>query len=248
MTRFAYQTLAYPIRSDIPRTNRNIWEHIASPGCWWTGTEHIAMADEVRRAGTCTLCRKRKDALTPYSIAGQHEHGGLLPSDVVEAVHRVASDPGRLKKSWYEGLLENGLTDAQYVEIVSIVVVVVTVDEFHHALGLALEPLPEPIPGEPSRYRPPGAKPAGAWVPMVLTDGAIGKEADLYGGNQRIVNVVSALSLIPDAIRMADDILTSYYVVGNDLPNLSKNSGRALQRSQMEYIAARVSSFNDCFY
>jgi hypothetical protein len=83
---------------------------------------------------------------------------------------------------------------------------------------------------------------------MVLTDGATGKEADLYGGNQRIVNVVSALSLIPDAIRIADDILTSYYVVGNDLPNLSKNSGRALQRSQMEYIAARVSSFNDCFY
>ena len=248
MAAFTYQTLPYPMRSDIPKTNREVWEHIASPGCWWTGEERIAMADEVRRAGTCELCRTRKDSLAPYSVAGEHDHGRLLPDDVVEAVHRIASDPGRLKKSWYEGLLENGLTDAKYVEIVSIVAVVVAVDEFHHALGLGLEPLPDPLPGEPSRYRPPGARTAGAWVPMVLADGAVGDEADIYGGNPRIVNVVSALSLIPDAIRMAGKILNAYYVVGDDMPNLSKNSGRALQRSQMEYVAARVSSFNDCFY
>jgi hypothetical protein len=172
----------------------------------------------------------------------------LLPDDVVEVVHRVASDPGRLKKSWYEDLLENGLTDAQYVEIVSIIAVVVAVDEFHHALGLELEPLPDPVPGEPSQYRPPGARAAGAWVPMVLADGAVGNEANMYGGNQRIVNVVSALSLIPDAIQMAGKILNAYYIAGDDMPNLRKNCGRALQRSQMEYIAARVSSFNDCFY
>jgi len=236
------------MRSDITRTNREIWEHIAAPGCWWTGAERVAMADEVRRAGTCELCRARKTSLTPYSVAGEHSHGGVLPDDVVEAIHRIASDPGRLKKSWYESLLEGGLTDAQYVEIVSIVAVVVTVDEFHHALGLGLEPLPEPVRGEPSLYRPTGARHAGAWVPMVLADGAVGDEADLYGGNQRIVNVVSALSLIPDAIHMAGKILNAYYVTGDDMPNLSKNSGRALQRSQMEYIAARVSAFNDCFY
>jgi hypothetical protein len=206
------------------------------------------MADEVRRAGTCELCRSRKESLSPYNVSGDHDHGGLLPEDLVEAVHRVASDPGRLKKSWYEGLLENGLTDAKYVEIVSIVAVVVAVDEFHHALGLALEPLPDPVPGEPSHYRPTGARAAGAWVPMVLADGAVGNEADIYGGNQRIVNVVSALSLIPDAIQMAGKILNAYYIAGDEMPNLSKNGGRALQRSQMEYIAARVSSFNDCFY
>jgi hypothetical protein len=236
------------MRSDIAQANREVWEHIAKPGCWWSGHERVAMADEVRRAGTCELCRSRKESLSPYNVSGDHDHGGLLPEDLVEAVHRVASDPGRLKKSWYEGLLENGLTDAKYVEIVSIVAVVVAVDEFHHALGLALEPLPDPVPGEPSHYRPTGARAAGAWVPMVLADGAVGNEADIYGGNQRIVNVVSALSLIPDAIQMAGKILNAYYIAGDEMPNLSKNGGRALQRSQMEYIAARVSSFNDCFY
>jgi hypothetical protein len=47
---------------------------------------------------------------------------------------------------------------------------------------------------------------------------------------------------------MAGKILNAYYIAGDEMPNLSKNGGRALQRSQMEYIAARVSSFNDCFY
>lgn len=248
MAAFDYNYLPYPIRSDLPQTNRAIWDHIATAGYWWSGAERIAMAAEVRRARHCQLCRARKESLGPYNVAGEHDHGNLLPAQVVEAVHRLASDPGRLKKSWYDGLLEQGLTDASYVEIVSVVVVIVTVDEFHHALGLPLEPLPDPVPGEPTRYRPPGARLAGAWVPMIPVEGAVNDEADIYGGGERIVNVVSALSLIPNAIRMADRILNTYYVFGPDLPNLSKNSGRALQRSQMEFIAARVSAINDCFY
>jgi hypothetical protein len=248
MPAFAYENLPYPIRSDIPKTNRAIWDHVARPGCWWTGAERIAMATEVRRARSCGLCRERKASLAPYSLKGQHDHGGSLPAAVIEAVHRLSTDSGRLKKTWFDGLMEQDLTDAMYVEIVAVVSVVLAVDEFHHALGLPLEPLPDPIAGEPSRYRPPGAKPADAWVPMIPAEGAVGEEADIYGGGNRIVNVVSALSLIPDAIRMADQILNTYYVFGPEMPNLSKNSGRALKRSQMEYIAARVSAINDCFY
>lgn len=248
MTAFAYENLAYPIRSDIPKTNRAIWDHLARAGCWWTGAERVAMAAEVRCARSCALCRKRKTSLAPDSVEGEHDDHGQLPPPVVEAVHRLATDSGRLKKTWFDGLIENGLTDAMYVEIVAVVAVVLAVDEFHHALGLPLEPLPDPIAGEPSRYRPPGAKPADAWVPVILAEDAVGEEADLYGGGNRIVNVVSALSLIPDSVRMADRILNTYYVFGADMPNLSKNSGRALKRSQMEFIAARVSAMNDCFY
>ena len=248
MTAFAYDQLPYPIRSDIPKTNRLIWDHVAEPGYWWTGAERVAIAAELRRASNCKLCKARKESLAPYSVEGEHDHGGQLPPVVVEAVHRLGTDSGRLKKSWYEGLLEKGLTDAEYVEIVSVVSSVMTVDEFHHALGLPLERLPQPRTGEPSRYRPPGARPGDAWVPMIPIEGAVDQEADIYGGGNRIVNVVSALSLIPDAIRMANLILNTYYVFGPDIPNLSKNSGRALQRAQMEFIAARVSAINDCFY
>jgi hypothetical protein len=248
MVAFAYDHLPYPIRTDLPNTNRAIWDHISRAGCWWSGQERVAMAAEIRRARSCSLCRERKASLTPYSIPGTHDDNGSLPPEVVEVVHRLTTDSGRLKKSWYDDLLKHGLTDAQYVEILSVVAVVLAVDELHHALGLPMEPLPEPVPGDPSNYRPPGAKPAGAWVPMISFEGAIDAEADIYGGGSRIVNVVSALSLIPDAIRLADSILNTYYVFGADMPNLSKNSGRALQRSQMEFIAARVSSINDCFY
>lgn len=246
MTGFSYDTLPITIRPEIQQANREIWAHIASPGCWWTGQERVAMADEVRRAWSCTLCCRRKESLSPYGDDGRHDHGGLLPNTVVEAVHRIATDPGRLKKSWYDGLLQDGLTDAQYVEIVS--VVVVTADEFHRALGLEPEPLPVPIAGKPSHYRPAGARQAGAWVPMILVDGAIGAEANIYSGSNRIVNVVSALSLVPEAIRMAGIILNAYYMPGAEMPDFSNNGGRALRRSQMEFIAARVSAFNDCFY
>jgi hypothetical protein len=248
MAAFAYDHMPHQIRSDIPSTNRAIWAHIAAPGCWWTGRERVAIAAEVRRARHCTLCAERKNSLAPYSVPGSHDNSGILRPDVVEVAHRLATDPGRLKKSWFDDLLEDGMTDAEYVEILSVVVAVVAVDEFHHALGLPMEALPEPLPGEPTRYRPAGAKPAGAWVPMILFDGAIDDEADIYGGGNRIANVVSALSLVPDAVRLADKILNTYYVGGADVPNLSQDGGRALRRSQMEYIAARVSSINDCFY
>jgi hypothetical protein len=248
MTEFAYENLPYPIRSDIPKANRAIWDHLARPGCWWTGAQRVAMAAEVRSARHCGLCKARKESLAPYGVEGKHDHGGFLPPGVVEVLHRLTTDSGRLKKSWFDGLLADDLTDAEYVEIVAVVAVVLAVDEFHHALGLPLEPLPEPQPGEPTRYRPPGAKPGAAWVPMIPADGAVGEEADIYGGGSRIVNVVSSLSLVPDAIRMANLILNTYYVYGPEMPDLSRNSGRALRRSQMEFIAARVSAINDCFY
>ena len=247
MTAFAYEYSPYPIRPDIVATYRQIWEFIAAPGCWYTGAEHVMMADEVRRSRNCTLCRQRKESLAPYSVAGDHDHAGRLPPEVVEVVHRLSMDSGRLKKSWYEDLLAKGLKDAQYVEAVSVVTLITAVDEFHHALGLPLEHLPAPQPGEPSRYRPPGATAGGAWVPMVGAKDAIGAEADLYGGADRTAHVVSALSLIPDAVRVSAAALNALYM-GEDTPDAATNRGWALKRPQIELIAARVAAINDCFY
>ena len=247
MTAFAFEYSPYPIRPDIVATYRQIWQHIAGPGCWYTGPERVAMANEVRRSRRCDLCRQRKRSLAPNTVAGEHDHAGRLPSEVVEVVHRLSTDSGRLKKSWYEDLLAQGLTDAQYVEVVSVVTLTFAVDEFHHALGLPLEHLPEAQSGEPSHYRPPGATAGGAWVPMVGVKGATGAEADLYGGAHRTAHVVSALSLIPDAVRVSAAALNALYM-GEDTPDASTNRGWALKRSQIELIAARVSAINDCFY
>lgn len=247
MTAFAYEYSPYPIRPDIVDTYREVWAFLARPGCWYTGAEHVAMARAVRGAAHCDLCRRRKASVTPYSMEGNHDHRTDLPAVVVEVVHRVTTDSARLKRSWYEDLLASALTDAQYVEIVSVVSLTLAVDEFHHALGLPLERLPEAQPGAPSRYRPAGANASGAWVPMVGVDGATGAEADLYGGASRTANVVSALSLIPDAVRVSNATLDALYM-GQHTPNAATNRGRALKRPQIELLAARVSAINDCFY
>ncbi len=54
------------------------------------------------------------------------------------------------------------ISDAQYVEIISEVVAIVSIDSFCWGLGVPLHPLPEPHPGEPSRYRPAAARQASA--------------------------------------------------------------------------------------
>ena len=68
---FSYTTEApIPVRDDIPAAHRKTWERIASPGCWWTGAERVAIAAEVRAARDCALCDERKKALSPYGYSG----------------------------------------------------------------------------------------------------------------------------------------------------------------------------------
>jgi len=248
MTDFDYQNAAYPIRGDLVNAHRFAWRAIAGPGDWWSGAQRVAIAEEVRRVERCALCAERKAALSPYAVEGEHDHGGVLPARAVEAIHRITSDPARLKKSWYEELLSGEFTDAHYVEMVGILVTIVCIDAVHRALGLPLEPLPAPDPGQPRHYRPTTAVSSDqAWVPMISARAAQGTdEEDLYPGG-RTGNVIMAMSLVPDAVRMLNATQKAHYI---DIMNagFDGEGGRAISRPQIELIAARVSALNDCFY
>ena len=61
-----------------------------------------------------------------------------------------------------------------------IVVAVLSIDEFHRALGMPVEPLPEARPGSPSEYTPTRLSEDIGFVPTVPPDGAVGEEADLW--------------------------------------------------------------------
>ena len=102
------------------------------------------------------MCRDRKAALSPNSVEGEHDHGGTLGPALIDEVHRVTSDPARLTVPWYRSLLDRGLTTEAYVEALGVTVIVISIDQFHRALGLAPEALPTPIAGEPTRKRPEG--------------------------------------------------------------------------------------------
>lgn len=244
---FEYASSEVPVRDDIAEAHRHAWGHLASAGCWFSGAERIALAAEARNARRCPLCEERKQALSPASVVGPHRGLGALDERVIDVVHRVTTDPGRLTQRWFEEVMASAgerFSDAHYVELIGAVTTLVSVDAFHAALGLPPEPLPEPRPGEPSRRRPPGAAPGGAWVPMLPFRQPGGTEADLWKGGTG--NVIRALSLVPDEVRNGKRLMAAHYLPPRQLTDLG--AGRSLSRAQMELVAGRVSALNECFY
>ena len=247
MTAFQYTESPVPVRDDLGVAHRQIWERLAAPGSWWTGAERVAIAAEARSAPRCPLCRERKQALSPYSIEGEHEHLGALPDTAVDVIHRVVTDPSRLSKTWAKKTLASGISDGHYVELLGVVVAVVSIDSLHRGLGVPEEPLPEPLPGEPTSYRPAQAVPGTGFVPMIPADGTTGPEADLWTRG-RTGNVIRAMSLVPDAVRDLTLLSKAHYLPLKDIANFGGDTGRALDRMQIELIAGRVSALNECFY
>ena len=98
MPAFDYTISAVPIRPDIPAAHRAFWHRLAGPGSWFSGAERVAIAAESRRALDCPLCAARRQALSPNAVAGEHRHGVALPGVVVDAVHRIVTDQGRITR------------------------------------------------------------------------------------------------------------------------------------------------------
>ena len=143
MTTISYASASTPVRADLVEAHQQLWQKLAEPGAWWTGAERVAIAAEVRKAWTCTLCTDRKAALSPSAVTGEHDNThGVLPSAVVEMIHRVTTDPGRLSKDWYERLVADGVEDTHYIEALGVVVRTVSVDSFCRGVGILPHPLP----------------------------------------------------------------------------------------------------------
>jgi hypothetical protein len=245
MIEISYAGAAVPVRDDLPAAHGRQWRRLAEPGAWWTGAERVAIAAEVRNAARCPLCRERKAALSAEAVAGEHQSLGALSDAAIDVIHRVVTDPGRLSKSWFEKSCAGGLSDGRYVELIGVLVTVVSIDSFCRGLGVPLHPLPEPLPGDPSRYRPPAAELEGAWVPMIPAASASGDESDLWTRG-RTGNVLRALSLVPDEVRGLNDLSEAHYLTPEQMMDFRR--GRTLDREQIELIAGRVSALRECFY
>ena len=243
----SYDAAAAAVRADLVAAHERAWHGLAGAGDWWTGAERVAIAGEVRAAWGCALCRERKAALSPAAVAGAHEAMPALPAVAIDAIHRITTDPGRLTRAWFDGLLAGGLTDAAYVELLGVVVTVIGVDGFCRGVGAPLHLLPPPRPGAPRRYRPAATRPEGAWVDTIPGDAARGAEADLYPRRPvPVPNVLRALSLVPDAVRTLADLGAAHYLTPAQMMDLTR--GRAIDRAQMELVAGRVSARRECFY
>ena len=240
-----YQGAPAPVRDDLRDTHRFLLDHIGAPGMWWTGQDRVAIAAESRGAARCTLCQARKESLSPGALTGRHDGPGTLGEHVIDAIHRIRTDPARLSKTWFDGVIAT-LDVGRYVELVGVTTLTTGLDYFARALGVDPLPLPAPQPGEPSRYRPAGTKSGIAWVPMIAPEDATGLEADLYGDAEIIPNIVRALSLVPPEVRALRRSSDAHYLPVAKISDPTVR--RRLERPQIELVAARVSALNECFY
>lgn len=237
---------AMPMREGLARELARAWRRLAEPGTWWSGSGRVALAAEVRAARSCSLCRGRKAALSPYGIGGAHDGAGTLPEPVVDAVHRLATDAGRLTRRWLEGALGKGLAEEQYVEAVGVVALVTALDTFDLALGRAERPLPAPMPGEPTRARPAGARRNLAWVSTVAPEDLLPGDPDPYAAHGS-KNIHRALSLVPQEVFNFFDLDVELYLKDHEIRDFGREY-RALTHPQIELLAGRVSALNGCYY
>jgi alkylhydroperoxidase family enzyme len=161
----------------------------------------------------------------------------------VDVIHRLRTDPGRLSRRWFDTVRADGLAEGEYVEAVGIVAMTAGIDAFCRALGMAPLPLPAALPGAPSGHRPEGLTSGIAWVDLLEPDNAGGEDADLYAGAGFVPNIMRALSSIPQHVRVLRQWSDANYVALSDM-----TARRAIDRQQIELVAARVSALNGCFY
>ena len=235
-----------PIREGLARECKQAWQRLASPGTWWTAQERLAIAAEARNAPACALCRRRKDALSPYTVDGSHDKLGQLSAPMVEIVHRLATDAGRLTKAWLRSMIDAGVTEEQYVETVGVVAMITALDTFDLALGLPPRALPAPHSGAPNRRRPAGAKRDLAWVLTVAPADLTSDDPDPYTvhGSK---NIHRALSLVPQEVLNFFDLDVELYLKDHEIRDFAREY-RALSHAQIELLAGRVSALNGCYY
>lgn len=233
------------MRKGLAESQARAWAAIAAAGTWLTGERRVAVAAEVRHARSCAQCARLKAALSP-NLPGEHDSLGRLGAAQVELVHRVVSDPGRLTEGWAQSVLARGLTAEEYIEIVGIVAMVMVMDTFCRALGVPERALPAPQAGEPTRYRPPGAKKQAAWLALVDPADVVPEDGPMYA-TPKASYIYRALSLVPQTMRDYWALGFEHYLP-SELVYKFDQSIRAITRPQTEVLAARVSALHQCAY
>ena len=239
----------FPIRADLDRAWSRAWEHLARPGTWWDGAQRLAMVEACREAPDCALCRERAAALSPFAVDGVHDSTVGLPDNVVEVVHRIRTDSGRLTEAWFRRMMDTGLSETEYVEIVGVVSVATALDTLAKGLGVPPQPLPQPLPGRPSRHRPANARHTLAWVSTLEPEDVTEADPNPYGNKtpDLVANIHRGLSAVPAEVAAFFELDDVIYLPQFALKDFSTEY-RAIDHSQMELVAARVSLINRCRY
>lgn len=224
-----------PLSAQLNQAHAEAWQTISAPGDFFTGAQRLEMVRISRQSIDCKLCKARKSALSPNAISGEHDGNASLSDTIVEMIHRIRTDPGRLTKSWFNHTTQT-ISKQAYVEIVSVVTSAVIIDTLHNSLGQGVPSLPLSIRGRVGKNFNQDAVEAGAWVPLL----AAGADTTDTDGLPEVPNIIRALGLVPSAVALFFGTFRPHYAL--------KDIQLSISQSQAEFVAARVSAMNECFY
>lgn len=120
--------------------------------------------------------------------------------------------------------------DPMTVETIAIVSQLSAVDGFHAAMGLDLEPLPNPESGRATGNVTPDLKRRRTHVPMPAGP------------------IPVALDLVPAEGLAMEALAGPMYMTYDEMADDDFQRTPGLNRAQMELISSRISVHNECFY
>jgi hypothetical protein len=208
---FNFSDSPVPVRVDIREACVGAWRHFAKPG---------PALDARQRNQVLSIARD------PSTNQGAER---LVPESLLELASVLYADPPALERRLVRSAVEHA-GDPATVESIGLIAMLAAVDGGHRALGVELEALPEPQPGEPTGRVATGLRRRRSHVPMPK------------GG------IPTALDLVPDVGAAYRSMFGPFYMTLDEMesPTFARHPG--LNRAQMELMSSRTSLINECFY
>ena len=197
-----------PVRDDVVYAHRSLWHHVARPGPTLTGEQRVQMLDGAR-------------ADDPAATGLSAELGALAAA----LYHRPIAVHGDMVRGAAD---RDG--DPTTVEVLALVSMLSAVDGTHRGLGVGLEPLPEPIAGDPDGRIAEGLKRRRTHIPV--PPGPIPVMFDL----------------LPMEGAVFQSLFGPHYMTGWEMALDVFKRTPGLDRAQIELVSSRTSIHNECFY
>ncbi|MGH1488471.1 MAG: hypothetical protein ACRBK7_03620 [Acidimicrobiales bacterium] len=219
------------VRPEINAAYQRVVNRWAQPGIVWSATQRLALWEVVRAARTAVELPPWQ---SPRTVPGLLDPDPALPDAAVDAAWRITNHPGTLTQDWYLQIIRGGLDPVGYVEVVGIVAMANSLEYFLAAIDGDAPGVPEPSATPPTGPLPSVTGSVSShWVPTT---------------DQDLPNVRKALSATPGELDMQAVLLDALYVPGGALAVELDEKIWSLERTQVELVASRVSTLNECFY
>jgi len=226
-----------PVPDEFTQVHEAALAGFVRPASWFEGATRRAIVEESRSARDCAFCAERAAALSLAAVRGAHTTVTDLPSGLVEMVHRLTTDSGRLTRAWFDEVLASGVTREQYVEASGLIGSSTIADTFATAIDGAPRELAAPEDGMPSGERNEQLADVGAYVGVMDYEHP---HPRFEGASAP--NICRALAMVPSAMDEFWELFGPHY------RPMSAQAEHEFGRSQIELVASRTSALNECFY